>query len=59
MNKVNWEEWVDTLNEMLLDPDFEYANETLQGILAWVTEHEHITEGQIMAITNIQEGTRY
>lgn len=54
----DWEEWRDTLDEMLLDPDFEYADETLSGIQKWIVENEHITAGQIMAITNIQEGTQ-
>ena len=58
MGKVDWEEWVDTLDELLLNPDFEYADITLQGIKSWVMDNEHITENQIMAITNIQEGAQ-
>jgi len=54
----DWEEWRDTLDNMLLDPDYEYADETLQGIRKWVIEHEHITNNQVMAITNIQEGAQ-
>jgi len=53
-----WEEYRDILDDMLLDPVYEYADETLSGILQWVIENEHITEGQIMAITNIQAGAR-
>lgn len=53
-----WEEHRDILDEMLLDPAFEYADETLTGIRDWIVDHEHITKGQIMAITNIQEGTK-
>jgi len=58
MNTVDWEDWINTLDEMLLDPAYEYADETLSGIRDWVAGNEHITEGQIMAITNIQEGAR-
>ena len=54
----DWEEWRDTLDEMLLDPAYEYADSTLQGILKWVNENEHITDSQVMAITNIQEGAQ-
>lgn len=50
-----WEEFRDIINEMLLDPAFEYADETLSGILEWIVPHEHITNSQIMAVTNIRE----
>lgn len=54
----DWEEWRDTLNDMLLDPDYEYADSTLQGIRKWVIDNEHITESQVDAITNIQEAAQ-
>jgi len=54
-----WEEYRDIIDEMLLDPSFEYADETLSGIRSWIVEHEHITENQIAAIINIQEGGSY
>jgi len=53
-----WEEYRDIIDEMLLDPNFEYADETLLGIKKWIVDNEHVTEGQIMAITNIQEGSQ-
>ncbi len=58
MDEYDWEEWRDTLGDMLLDPDYEYADNTLQGIRKWVMGNEYITEGQVEAIINIQEGAR-
>lgn len=54
----DWEEWRDTLNDMLLDPAYEYADSTLQGIRKWVIDNEYITESQVDAITNIQEAAQ-
>ena len=53
-----WEEYRDILDEMLLDPNFEYADETLTGIRDWIVDNEHITEGQKSAVLNIQEAGR-
>lgn len=53
-----WEDAVESIEEMLDDKDFEFASETLEGILNWVKEKEHITTGQETAIANIRRGGR-
>lgn len=58
MMEYDWEEWRDILDDMLLNPDYEYADDTLQGIRKRIIENEHVTEGQVMAITNIQDGAQ-
>ena len=47
-------EWIDTIDEMLDDTDFEFAIDTLCKIQKWVRDKGHITEGQIIAVENIQ-----
>lgn len=48
-----YEEYIETIEDLLDDLDFEWAQDTLSGILNWITDHNHITEEQITAIDNI------
>lgn len=58
-NKVKREkepEWVryrDMIEEMIDSGDFDWAEDTLEGIYDWVDDHQHITDGQMLAIDNI------
>ena len=50
-------EWLDYLNkcdEMLLDEEYEWAEDTIQGIRDWIQDHEFITDNQKEAINNIE-----
>lgn len=49
-----WEELVDLLDELLTDDRYEFADETLDGILSWVTKNEHATTAQWDAVENIK-----
>jgi hypothetical protein len=48
-----WEELLDRIDELLSDEDFEFAQETLEGIRSWVEEKEHCTDRQWEAVENI------
>ena len=54
-NKCNYDEWLDDINEMQLNEDYIWADDTLEGIKIWVSKNAHITERQIEAIENIKE----
>lgn len=61
MNGVEGEErsvevqaYIDLLDEMLLNEDYDFATDTLVGIRDWVSDNNHITEKQIVAIQNIR-----
>lgn len=54
-DECGYEEALDKLDDMLLDEDYSFADSTLSGIKEWVQEHEHVTEKQWEAITNIEE----
>jgi hypothetical protein len=53
-DSCEWEDCLEELNELCLDNDYEWANDTLAGIAEWVEEHKHITERQVAAISNIK-----
>ena len=58
-SKCDWETWLSTIDDMLLESDdYEFAVDTLEGIRNWVSANEHITENQKQAITNIQEAVK-
>ncbi len=48
-----WEDYIETMDEMLLDEKYEFAADTIDGIQHWVSQNEHITENQKNAINNI------
>ena len=48
-------EYIDTIDDMLLDEDYEFATDTLLGIREWIEENEFITEKQISAVENIKK----
>jgi hypothetical protein len=53
-----WIEWLDLCDEMLLDEDYVFAEDTLQGIRDWIEKNEFITDGQKDAITNIRQSEK-
>lgn len=51
--ECNWETHLDSAEEMMDNPDFAFANDTVSGIYQWIFENEHVTEAQITALENI------
>lgn len=49
----DYEYYDSCIEEMLDEPALEWALETLEGILKWIQENQHITEKQIEALNNI------
>ena len=56
-DECNWSDGLDRIKDLLSNPKYQFASDTLEGIADWVSENEHITENQIHAIDNI-EGSR-
>ena len=60
MCDYDYQEYIDMIDEMLLDETYEFATEMLLNIRDWVDEHKSITEKQVTAIENIKNsGTKY
>jgi len=61
----NWEEYLDKIELLLDDEEYEFASNTLQGIKDWITgegarePRNHITPKQQQAIENIENSTNY
>jgi len=53
-----WEDYVEKMEEMKEDSDFDFAKETITGISGWVSDNGHITDRQINAINNIYNSKR-
>jgi hypothetical protein len=51
----DWVEYLEDMDNMLDDPDYEFALETIEGIHDWVEANSHITDGQKKAIDHIKE----
>jgi hypothetical protein len=49
-----WHDLSDEIQDMLDDGRYEFANDTLCGIMDWVNENEHCTEAQREAVANIR-----
>jgi hypothetical protein len=54
-NDQEWREVVDTCDEMLLDEDYIFASDTIQGIRDNIEESKRVTPNQKRAIDNIKE----
>lgn len=52
------EYWIDLLESMLNNSDFDWASDTLEGIYEHVDFYRTISEKQIMAINNIWHGQK-
>ena len=48
-----WSEWKDVVDEMMGEPRFDFASDTIEGIEEFVMEREHITDGQKRALVNV------
>ena len=55
-DKCGYQHYIDMIDMMQLDERYEFADETLSGILIWIKENEHITPGQSKAVDNIYNG---
>lgn len=53
--RCGWKEIIDQIDELLDSGDYEFARETLEGILEWVLDNRHITKRQQQAIENIMK----
>ena len=49
--------WIRLIDQMLGEPEYEFATETLEGIRADIEGKNRITSGQINAIQNIRRST--
>lgn len=57
-NMPEWERYVQIILDMLLEPRFEFAEDTLTGIANWVEEKKHITPKQKQTVENIYSKAR-
>ena len=51
-------EFLSRLEDMRADSDFEWASDSIEGIYTTVTASGRVTEGQLRAIDNIEDGAR-
>lgn len=51
---VRAQQYVGIINEMFENPDYDYAFDTLSGIMDWVSDNNSITDAQVQAIENIK-----
>lgn len=51
----DWEKYRDMIEDMQADSAYDWAQDTIEGILDWIVGNEHITDNQITAIENIWE----
>lgn len=50
----DWEEYRDKIESMLDGGGHRWAEDTLEGILDWITDNEHVTDKQKTAVENIE-----
>lgn len=51
-------EYIDRMDDMLMDSDYDFASDTIQSIKDWAEEHNKITDAQKGAIDNIHNSKR-
>ena len=51
--ECGWEDLLVEIDDLLDNPDYEFANDTLVGIYDWISDNEHCTENQQIAVKNI------
>lgn len=54
----DYSEYLDTIDEMLDNFNYDFAMDTLSSIQEWILDNEHITERQKIAIENIRDSKR-
>jgi len=54
-NRCEWEELLEDIDELIDEPKYEFAQDTLEGIKEGVSEKEHCTEAQRNAVENIRD----
>ena len=54
-NRCEWEELLEDIDELIDEPKYEFAQDTLEGIQEWVSDEEHCTEAQRNAVENIRD----
>ena len=53
-----WEDSLQECQDLLADDDYEFAQDTLQGIADWIEAEHHVTDRQQTAIENIGNSKR-
>ena len=53
--ECNWEDFIEEINDLQSNTNFDWAEETLTGIAITVDERKHATDRQKEAIANIVE----
>jgi hypothetical protein len=53
MSNNEWIIYLDMADEMLLDEDYEFASDTIQGIRDWIADNEYVTDAQKEALNSI------
>ena len=52
-SECQWEDYSDTIKDLMDDGKYSFALDTLEGIGEWVEAHSHITDRQKEAVDNI------
>jgi len=52
-NDCEWLDYIDLADDMLLDEEYDFASDTIEGIKDWIKENEHVTDNQKNALQNI------
>ena len=53
-----FKKYIDRMDDMLMDGDYDFASDTIQSIKDWAEEHNKITDAQKGAIDNIRNSKR-
>lgn len=52
--ECKWQAVLDDIDDLITEDRYQFALDTLEGICEWVTDNEHVTDGQKIAIENIK-----
>ncbi len=53
LNNRTLKEYIDKIDDMLLDESYSFAENTLKGMMKVIKEHGHITPGQQVSVDDI------
>ena len=53
-----WEELLTLIDELLGSGEYDWAEDTLDGIASWVADKKHCTDKQYSAVKNIERSRR-
>lgn len=55
-DEITAQEYINEIDDMLLDEAYEFATDTLESIKSYALKHNRITDAQQRAVDNIREG---